>query len=33
VFDEHGALIDAAVRAQVEKYMAAFAQFVTRQAP
>src|SRR5262249_7582831 len=32
VFDEHGALIDAAVRGQVEKYMAAFVQFVTRQA-
>jgi chromate reductase len=32
VFDEHGALTDAAVRTQLEKYMAAFAQFVTRQA-
>jgi len=33
VFDEHGALTDVAVRAQVEKYMAAFARFVTRLAP
>jgi NAD(P)H-dependent FMN reductase len=32
VFDEHGKLTDATVRGQVEKYMAAFAQFVTRQA-
>ncbi len=31
VFDEPGALIDAAVRAQVEKYMAGFAAFVARQ--
>jgi chromate reductase len=32
VFDEHGALTDAAVRGQIEKYMAAFAAFVARQA-
>jgi chromate reductase len=32
VFDEHGKLTDPAVRAQVEKYMAGFAQFVTRHA-
>jgi len=32
VFDAQGKLTDAAVRAQIEKYMAAFAQFVTRQA-
>jgi chromate reductase, NAD(P)H dehydrogenase (quinone) len=32
VFDEHGALTDAGVRTQLEKYMAAFARFVTRQA-
>jgi chromate reductase, NAD(P)H dehydrogenase (quinone) len=32
VFDEQGKLVDATVRAQVEKYMTAFAQFVTRQA-
>jgi len=33
VFDEHGKLTDPTVRAQVEKYMTAFAQFVARQAP
>jgi len=32
MFDEQGKLTDPTVRAQVEKYMAAFAQFVTRQA-
>lgn len=32
VFDEHGALIDATVRAQLEKYMAGFAAFVARHA-
>lgn len=32
MFDEHGKLIDPAVRGQVEKYMAAFGQFVARQA-
>jgi len=32
VFDEHGALTDAAVRGQLEKYMASFAAFVARQA-
>jgi len=32
VFDEHGALIDATVRAQLEKYMAGFASFVARLA-
>jgi chromate reductase, NAD(P)H dehydrogenase (quinone) len=31
VFDEHGALSDATVRAQLEKYMAGFAAFVARQ--
>lgn len=31
VFDDAGRLIDAAVRAQVEKYMAGFAAFVDRQ--
>ena len=30
VFDEHGALTDAAVRGQLEKYVAAFASFVER---
>jgi chromate reductase len=32
VFDEHGKLTDPTVRAQLEKYMAGFAQFVTRHA-
>jgi chromate reductase len=32
VFDDQGKLTEPAVRAQVEKYMAAFAQFVTRLA-
>jgi len=32
VFDEHGALVDAAVRGQLEKYMAAFVEFVARHA-
>jgi len=32
VFDEQGKLADPTVRAQVEKYMTAFAQFVMRQA-
>jgi NAD(P)H-dependent FMN reductase len=32
VFDEHGALTDATVRAQLDKYMAGFAAFVARQA-
>lgn len=32
VFDEHGALTDPTVRAQLEKYMAGFAAFVARQA-
>jgi NAD(P)H-dependent FMN reductase len=32
VFDAEGALVDDAVRAEVEKYMAAFAQFVAKQA-
>jgi NAD(P)H-dependent FMN reductase len=32
MFDEHGKLTDPAVRGQVEKYMAAFGQFVARQA-
>jgi NAD(P)H-dependent FMN reductase len=32
VFDEQGKLTDPAVRGQVEKYMAAFGQFVTRLA-
>jgi NAD(P)H-dependent FMN reductase len=32
VFDENGKLTDPALRAQVEKYMTGFAQFVTRQA-
>jgi NAD(P)H-dependent FMN reductase len=32
VFDDHGSLVDAAVRAQVEKYMTGFAAFVARQA-
>jgi chromate reductase, NAD(P)H dehydrogenase (quinone) len=31
VFDEHGALIDATVRGQLQRYMAGFVQFVTRQ--
>jgi len=30
VFDEHGALVDPAVRSQVESYMTAFAEHVTR---
>jgi chromate reductase len=30
VFDEHGMLQDAAVRGQLEKYLAAFVQFVER---
>lgn len=30
VFDEHGVLVDPAVRGQVEKYMARFTQFVAR---
>lgn len=30
VFDEHGALTDAAIRAQLEKYLVAFAGFVAR---
>ncbi len=30
VFDGGGVLVDAAVRAQVEKYMAGFAAFVAR---
>ncbi len=30
VFDEHGQLTDAGVRAQVDKYVAGFAQFVAR---
>jgi chromate reductase len=32
VFDEHGRLVDPAVRGQLEKYMAAFAAFVARHA-
>jgi chromate reductase len=32
VFDEHGKLTDPAVRGQVERYMAAFGQFVVRHA-
>src|ERR1044071_8506198 len=32
VFDETGRLIDPTVRAQVEKYLAGFAEFVTRHA-
>jgi NAD(P)H-dependent FMN reductase len=32
VFDEHGKLIDPAVRTQLASYLEAFAQFVTRQA-
>jgi chromate reductase len=32
VFDDTGRLVDAAVRAQIEKYMAGFAAFVARQA-
>ena len=32
VIDEHGKLADPAVRGQVEKYMAAFGQFVARHA-
>jgi hypothetical protein len=32
IFDEAGQIVDAAVRAQLEKYMAAFAAFVVRQA-
>jgi NAD(P)H-dependent FMN reductase len=32
VFDEHGAIVDAAVRGQLDKYMAAFAAFVARHA-
>ncbi|HET7501491.1 MAG TPA: NADPH-dependent FMN reductase [Kofleriaceae bacterium] len=32
VFDEHGKLTDPTVRGQVERYMAGFAQFVTRLA-
>jgi NAD(P)H-dependent FMN reductase len=32
VFDDHGRLIDATVRGQVEKYMAGFAAFVARHA-
>ncbi len=32
VFDEHGRLTDPTVRGQVEKYMAAFAAFVARNA-
>lgn len=31
-FNAQGKLTDSGVRAQVEKYMATFAQFVTRQA-
>jgi chromate reductase len=31
VFDEHGALIDATVRGQLQRYMAGFVQFVIRQ--
>jgi NAD(P)H-dependent FMN reductase len=31
VFDEHGKLVDAKVRGQLERYMAGFVQFVTRQ--
>jgi chromate reductase, NAD(P)H dehydrogenase (quinone) len=31
VFDEHGALVDATVRGQLQRYMAGFVQFVTRQ--
>jgi len=31
MFDEHGKLTDQAARAQVERYMAAFGLFVTRQ--
>jgi chromate reductase len=31
VFDEHGKLVDAAVRGQLERYMVGFVQFVTRQ--
>ncbi|HEU4734550.1 MAG TPA: NADPH-dependent FMN reductase [Kofleriaceae bacterium] len=30
VFDDHGTLIDPTVRGQLEKYMAGFAEFVTR---
>ncbi len=33
VFDAQGKLIDPAVRAQVEKYMAGFAEFVARHKP
>src|SRR5215475_7369828 len=32
VFDEHGRLVDPTVRGQIEKYMAAFAAFVARNA-
>lgn len=32
VFDENGALIDAAIRTQLTSYLAAFASFVIRQA-
>jgi chromate reductase, NAD(P)H dehydrogenase (quinone) len=32
VFDESGALIDAAMRGQLEKYMTRFSEFVARQA-
>jgi NAD(P)H-dependent FMN reductase len=31
VFDEHGKLVDVSVRGQLERYMAGFVQFVTRQ--
>jgi chromate reductase len=31
VFDEHGVMTDATVRAQLERYLAAFAAFVARQ--
>jgi len=31
VFDEHGKMIDPAVRTQLKSYLEAFAQFVTRQ--